>query len=77
MSTHLTDHFRKDASMQLDPRVALGLACERQARERELAALRRRTLDPTRTWRAQAGRTLIRVGRRLAADAHSTPAWSA
>lgn len=69
--------FRKDAQMLPDLRVALALANDRQARERELAARRRRQLQPTRTWRAQVGRILIRVGRRLAADATSTPAWSA
>ena len=63
--------------MQLDLRVVLALAHDRQMRERELAALRRRTFDPTRTWRARLGRTLVRLGYRLAPDATSTPAWSA
>ena len=75
-----TDHdLRKDASMQLDLRVALALANDRQARERELAALRRRRLDPARPAvpaRTRLGLAVVRFGRWLAGDP-TTPAWTA
>ena len=56
-------------------RVVLPLAQERQARERELAALERRGLRNHRSVRRRLGASLVRFGEWLAAEP-STPAWT-
>ena len=70
------DHLRKDPALNLSDRLALALAHERHARERELAALERRH-DPRlhRSVRRRLGQSLVRFGQWVAAEP-SAPAWS-
>jgi hypothetical protein len=61
--------------MFLHERVALALAQERQQREWELVALRRRVTHDHRSFRRRLGQSLVRLGERVAAEP-SAPAWT-
>ena len=70
------DHLRKDPAVHLSDRLALALAHERHARERELAALERRHHPRVhRSLRRRLGASLVRFGEWVAAEP-SAPAWT-
>ena len=68
-------HLREEPPMSPHLAIALAIAHERQAHERELAA-RHRARGPRRSLRHQLGQSLIRLGERMAPESSHEPAWS-
>ena len=72
---HNHHDFRKDLPM-LYLELRLAEAHERQALLRSIRESGRRGPGPRRPFRRQIGESLMRLGRRIAGDHASTPAWS-
>jgi hypothetical protein len=74
-SAHRALHLREVPTLNAHIAIALQVAHDLQAREREVAA-RHRAHASRRSVRHQVGESLIRLGRRLAPEPSHEPAWS-